>query len=196
MTDLYRLKPGAVWKAFASDNFAFWMSCFYLFFEYVRPQAIWPVFEIYPFWARTFVILAFIGWMLDPYKRFVWNKITTGVFVFMLLIVFSSFSAYWPQISWDEFMKSFNWVVIFFVLTQTVNTRQRFYILLLIFFLASFKLSLYGARTFAMRGFSFASWGLAGPQGFFQNPGELAIQMVVFALMVTLPITDGDYAHH
>jgi putative inorganic carbon (hco3(-)) transporter len=34
-----------------------------------------------------------------------------------------------------------------------------------------------------MRGFSFASWGLSGPRGFFQNPGELAIQMVVFAPM-------------
>lgn len=77
-------------------------------------------------------------------------------------------------------MTLFNWVVIFFVLTQTVTTRQRFYILLLVFFVASFKLSLSNAIIFAQRGFSFAGWGLRGPQGFFQNPGELAIQMVVF----------------
>ena len=32
-----------------------------------------------------------------------------------------------------------------------------------------------------MRGFAFADWGLAGPRAFFQNPGELAVQMVVFA---------------
>ena len=183
MTDLYRLKPTAIWKAFTADNFAFWMSCAYLFFEYVRPQAIWPGFDAYPYWARTFVILAFIGWLMDPNKKFVWTRISTGVLVFLIIIILSSMNAYWPDISWANFMNFFNWAVIFFVLTQTVTTRQRFYILLLIFFLASFKLSLYGARTFAMRGFAFADWGLAGPRGFFQNPGELAIQMVVFAPM-------------
>ena len=34
-----------------------------------------------------------------------------------------------------------------------------------------------------MRGFAFADWGLAGPRGYFQNPGELAIQMLMFAPM-------------
>ena len=60
-------------------------------------------------------------------------------------------------------MTYFNWVVIFFVLTNTATTRQRVFILLLIFFMASFKLSLHGARTLAMRGFAFADWGLSGP---------------------------------
>jgi O-antigen ligase len=78
-------------------------------------------------------------------------------------------------------MAFFNWVIIFFILTQNITTRQRFIIFILLFFVASFKLSLYGGRTFAMRGFAFADWGLAGPRGFFQNPGELAVQMVVFA---------------
>lgn len=183
MTDLYRLKPGAVWRAFATDNFAFWMSCFYLFFEYVRPQAILPALNVYQSWAQTFVILAFVGWFLDLNKQFVWTKITSGVFALMLLITMSSFFAYWPAKSWENFMVSFNWVVIFLVLTQTVNTRQRFYIFLLIFLVASFKLSQHGAIVFAKRGFSFADWGLSGPRGFFQNPGELAIQMLVFAPM-------------
>ncbi|MBA2883011.1 putative O-glycosylation ligase (exosortase A-associated) [Desulfosalsimonas propionicica] len=179
--DLYKLRPGKIWRAFATEGFAFWMSCLYLFFEYVRPQAIWEGLDAYPYWARTFVILAFIGWLFDTKRQFVWTKITTGVCAFMFLIAMSSFTAYWPATSWENFMKSFNWVVIFFVLTQTVTTRQRFYIMLLIFFLASFKLSQHGAIVFAKRGFSFASWGIRGPQGFFENPGELAIQMVVFA---------------
>lgn len=38
ITDRYKLKPGSVWKAFSTDNFAFWISCCYLFFEYVRPS--------------------------------------------------------------------------------------------------------------------------------------------------------------
>lgn len=183
ISDIYSLKTSAIRKAFTTDCFAFWMSCAYLFFEYVRPQAIWPVFEAYPYWARTFIILAFLGWLADPKRQFIWNRITTGVFGYLLLVLFSSYFAYWPDISWAKFMEYFNWVVVFFVLTQTVNTRQRFFIFLLVFLVASFKLSFYGARTFALRGFRFADWGLAGPHGYFQNPGELAIQMLVFAPM-------------
>lgn len=181
IADLYALKPRALWLAFATDNFAFWMSCAYLFFEYVRPQSIWPIFAVYPYWGRTFIFLAFVGWILDPKRQWVWTKITTGIFVFLILIILSSFNAYWPDESWKHFMTYFNWVVVFFVLTQTVTTRQRFFILLLVFFLASFKLSLYGARTWAMMGFGFSDWGLRGPEGFFENPGELGLQMVLFA---------------
>ena len=179
--ELYSLRPGTVWKVFSSDNFSFWMVCAYLFFEYVRPQAIWSVFEVYPYWARTFILLAFIGWVADPKRQFVWTKITTGISAYLILVILSSNLAYWPDISWSYFMDFFNWVVVFFVLTQVTTTRQRFFILLLIFMVASFKLSQHGARTWAMRGFGFTKWGLMGPRGYFQNSGELAIQMVVFA---------------
>ncbi len=185
ITDLYALKLRALWQAFATDGFAFWMSCAYLVFEYIRPQAIWSIFDIYPYWGRTLIFLALLGWLFDPKCRFIWNKITTGIFVFLILIILSSFNAYWPAESWKYFMDYFNWVVVYFILTQTITTRQRFFILLLIFFLASFKLSFFGAKTWTLRGFAFTSWGLMGPQGYFQNSGELAIQMVVFAPIAT-----------
>lgn len=183
MEDLYSLKPGAIWKTFYNESFSFYMCCAYLFFEYVRPQAIWPFLDAYPYWARSFIMLAIVGWAFDPKREFVWTKFTTGIFAYLVLVVISSNLAYWPEVSSSNFMDFFNWVVVFFVLTQTVTTRQRLYILLLIFMIASFKLSFYGARTFALRGFAFADWGLAGPEGYFQNPGELAIQMLMFAPM-------------
>ena len=181
MEPLYALRPSHLWGAFANEGFAFWMACAYLFFEYVRPQAIWPVFEIYPYWARTFILLALIGWLLDPNRRFVWTWASTGIAVFLGVIILASMTAYWPALSWSQFMNFFNWVVIFFVLTQIATTRVRFYILLLIFMLASLKLSQHGARVWAGMGFGFSGWGLRGPRGFFENPGELAIQMVIFA---------------
>ena len=178
--ELYALRPKALFRAFANQGFAFWMACLYLFFEYVRPQAIWSGFDAYPYWARTFVLLALIGWLLDPKRQFVWTKMSTGIALFLGVIILASVTAHWPAQSWAQFMTFFNWVVIFFVLTQTTTTRVRFYILLLIFLLASFKLSQFGARTWTMMGFSFSSWGLRGPRGFFENPGEYALQMVVF----------------
>ncbi|MCC5858729.1 MAG: O-antigen ligase family protein [Ectothiorhodospiraceae bacterium] len=183
MEQLYALSPTALARAFTAGGFAFWMSCLYLFFEYVRPQAIFTPLDVYPYWARTFVLLALIGWFFDANRRFVWTRISTGIMVFLGVIIVASWNAYWPEVSREYFMAFFNWVVIFFVLTQTVTTRHRFYILLIIFLLASFKLSQHGAITWAQRGFGFSSWGLRGPEGFFQNPGELAIQMVVFAPM-------------
>lgn len=137
--------------------------------------------------------MAFFGWLLDPHRQFVWTKITTGVFTFLIIIIVSSFTAYWPAISWSNFFIIFDWIVIFFILTQTVTTRQRFFILLLIFLIASFKLSFFGARTWAMRGFSFTRWGLMGPKGYFENSGELSIQMLVFApiaLFFTIGLKD------
>ena len=50
MEALYELRPSALYRAFANQGFAFWMACLYLFFEYVRPQAIWSVLDAYPYW--------------------------------------------------------------------------------------------------------------------------------------------------
>ncbi|WP_162458845.1 O-antigen ligase family protein [Desulfosarcina ovata] len=192
--NLYSLKIRSVWEVFKHDSFAFKMACLYLFFEYVRPQTLVPYLDVYSSWAQSFIILAFIGWIFEGEdKKIHWSGITTNVFFYLFIVILSSYYAIWPEISWNKFNDYFSWVVIFFVLTQVVTTRERFYIILLIFLLSSFKLSFFGARTWAMRGFAFTKWGLMGPQGFFQNSGELSIQMVVFApiaLFFTIGIKD------
>lgn len=177
---LYSMSPSALYHAFVKQSFAFWMACGYLFAEYVRPQSIWPAFSIFPYWGKTFILLAVIGWLLDANRRFVWTGMSSWIALFTVVIVLSSITAYWPEDSWENFMIFFNWVVIYFVLTQTVTTRVHFYIILLLFMLASFKLSLHGAITWGGTGFRYSDWGLRGPEGFFENPGEYAIQMVVF----------------
>src|SRR5690606_37783463 len=55
----------------------------------------------------------------------------------------------------------------------------RFFIFILLFLLDSYKLSFHGAKTWVLRGFSFTDWGITGPPGFFQNSGELAIEMLM-----------------
>ncbi len=78
-------------------------------------------------------------------------------------------------------MDFFGWYVIYFLVINIVTTEARFLLFLAVFLLCSFKLSLFGAKTWTLRGFAFTKWGLQGPPGYFENSGEFAIQMLMFS---------------
>lgn len=160
----------------------------YLFFEYVRPQSIISSLDILP-WTQLSVLGALVGAIFDKTVKWVSSTANKLLILFFITILISSISAYWPSISYSKLENIYTWVIIYFLIIFVVNTRQRFFIFFLIFLLASFKISLSLAITWAKRGFGFTDWGLMGPPGFFQNSGELAIQMVVYwapALALTL----------
>lgn len=177
--DFYSLKAGMIWRYFKGESFAFWMICAYLFFEYVRPQSIYPVIDFLP-WTQLTVIGALLGCFADRTVRWVSSSVNVLLIVFLIIILLSSVFAYFPSISYAKLESYYLWVIIYFLIINIVNTRKRFFIFLCVFLLASFKISLSLAITWAKRGFSFTDWGLSGPPGFFQNSGELAIQMLVF----------------
>lgn len=177
--DLFSLKPSKLWGYFKSESFAFWMICAYLFFEYVRPQSIIQSLDILP-WTQLSILGAMIGCFFDRSVKWVSSIFNFLMLAFLFVIVLSSLNAYWPSISYKNLSNIYTWVVIYFVIILTINSRRRFFIFLIIFLLASFKISASLALTWAKRGFSFTGWGLMGPPGFFQNSGELAIQMVVY----------------
>lgn len=177
--DLYALKLSSSWKYVKGESFAFWMICFYLFFEYVRPQLIYPAIDFLP-WTQLVLIGAVLGCFLDKTVRWVPSSINILLVVLYVVILASSYFAYFPETSYENLSKYYLWVIIYFLIINIINTKKRYFIFLCIFILASFKLSLSLTITWARRGFSFTDWGLMGPQGFFQNSGELAIQMLVF----------------
>ena len=177
--EFFALKPGVLWQYFKSESFAFWMICAYLFLEYVRPQSIYPAIDILP-WTKLVVCGAIIGCFIDKTVRWVSSSVNVLLVLFLILIFTSSFLAYFPSVSYENLDKYYLWLIIYFLIINIVNTRKRFYLFVGIFLLASFKLSLSLSITWARRGFSFADWGLMGPPGFFQNSGELAIQMLVY----------------
>jgi len=47
-------------------------------------------------------------------------------------------------------------------------------------------MSVFGARVWVTRGFGFASWGIQGPPGFFQNSGEFSLLMAI-AVAMSIP---------
>jgi probable O-glycosylation ligase (exosortase A-associated) len=177
--DFYALDFGAMWHYFKSETLAFWMICVYLFLEYVRPQSIYPVLDFLP-WTQIAVLGALVGCFLDKTVRWVSCSINATLILFFLVILASSIFAYRPDVSYSQLNKFYTWFVIYFLIINIVNTEKRLFLFICVFFVASFKLSLSLSITWASRGFSFADWGLSGPPGFFQNSGELAIQMLVF----------------
>ena len=179
MEALYSLSLKAYWAQFRKESFAFWMICGYLFCEYVRPQSIFPALDFLP-WASLFLALSLVGIVFDKKKKWASAAPNKWMIMFMVLILLSSWNAVFPDVSFKKLENFYTWLVIYFLIINIVNTRERFFIFLTIFVVATFKISLSLAIKWARRGFSFTTWGLQGPPGFFTNSGELAIQMAVF----------------
>lgn len=177
LDDFYAFRVGPMFRYFFRTHFAFWMICIYLFFEYFRPQSIYPAIDFFP-WARAFVILAFLGALLDPTVKWVSSPVNKWIIAFSIVIYISSLLAYFPEVSREYFVDFYSWVVIYFLIVNIVNTRQRFYIFLMILMFCSAKIAIGTTVNWAARGFRFTDWGLMGPRGFFQNSGELAILML------------------
>ena len=179
INSFHKLFISEMWRHFKAESFAFWAICGYLFLEYVRPQSIYPAIDILP-WTQLALIGALFAGIFDKSVKWVESPVNFWIVVFLTIILISSIFSYWPSISFKNLENLYIWVIIYFLIVNIVNTERRFYIFICIFFLASFKLSLSLSITWANRGFSFTDWGLRGPPGFFQNSGELSIQMLVF----------------
>jgi putative inorganic carbon (HCO3(-)) transporter len=178
--EFYALRPKAIWQHVKTEHFSFWMICAYLFVEYVRPQSIIPSLDVLP-WAKVFLVLSLIGRLVDRSAKWVSDSANLWITAFLLVIVLSSSLAVYPDYAWSHFMDFASWYVIYFLIVNIIYTEKRLLIFIALFLICSFKLSWFGAKTWTLRGFAFTTWGLQGPPGFFQNSGELAIQMLMFS---------------
>lgn len=176
--DFYSFKVKVMWRYFWSEHPAFWCICGYLFIEYFKPQAIYPAIDVLP-WAQVFLILSMVFAFFDKKSKFYFNSSAAWLVAFAVQIHISIFFAYSRWWSDHYYISFIQWFVIFFLITSIISTKERLYVFVMIFFLCSLKLSIGTSKSWAMRGFSFTSWGLMGPPGYFQNSGELAIQMVI-----------------
>lgn len=174
----YALKVLPMWLFFRREHFSFWMICGYLFFEFVKPQSLYPQIDILP-WAQLLLVGAMIGFFMDPTVKWVSSSANLYIVFFLITILISIATAFYPEVSHKNFMLFFSWFVIYFLVINIVNTQERFYIFIFIYLMAAGKIALGTSFAFASRGFSFAGWGLMGPRGYFQNSGELAILMVM-----------------
>lgn len=187
--DFYAFKVKNMWAYFKSQHFSFWMICGYLFFEFVKPQALFPPIAVIP-WAQLLLIGALAGVFSDPSIKKVSSAANILLILFSITIAVSIFTATYPEVSKMYYMDFYSWAIIYFLITKIVNTKERFYIFLLIFVLAAGKIAFGTSKSWVSRGFSFTTWGLMGPKGYFQNSGELAILMLML-----FPLAFNLYFH-
>jgi putative inorganic carbon (HCO3(-)) transporter len=179
IADLYALRLGPLWRAFKAEHLSLWMLCIYFFFEYVRPQSIYPAIDFLP-WGQIFLFLTIIFGLQDKTAHWRSNPINRWMIIFALVVVLSGIFAFKPALSLAYWAVFGGWFILYFLIISIVNTEKRMLLFLLAYCLFNFKMSQHGAVVWALRGFSFASYGINGPSGWFHNSGEYAIQMLIF----------------
>lgn len=176
---LYRLKAREIWEFLLRQPLSYWFICGYLFFEYVRPQVIYPAIEDWPL-PQAFLLLS-VGALLAEGKlvrRFNWAD---GTLIFFGIVVFASASLAWnPSYAFHDIKVVVNWLLVYYLITTLVDTEKRFLVFMFSFLLYSLKMSQHATRSWALGGFDFRAWGVAGAPGWFTNSGEFAIQMTIF----------------
>src|SRR5688572_20304856 len=188
---LRSLRPGAIWAFLRKQPPSYWGVLTYLFFEYVRPQNLYESLMGPPY-ARIVVVLTLGAFVMERRKiRFGAPEVLLALF--SLVVVASSIAAFYPNMSWDKLSVYFSWVIIYLIISNGVDTEERFLVFMLCFLLYSFKMSQFGTRSWAQDGFVFRDWGTLGAPGFFRNSGEFGIQMCIFLpLMVAFIQALGD----
>jgi O-antigen ligase len=180
MEKLYTFSPKAFWSQFRKEHFSFWMLCAYLILQYFDPAKIYTFLDVLP-WDKIVLGLTVLTWPMDPHRRWVRDSANIWMTLFLAVIFLSSALAIYPAISWSHWFDFLGWYVIYFLIINMITTGERYFIFLGIFLLANFKLSYFGARTWAARGFGFTSWGLEGPLGYFNNSSDFSSEMLMFA---------------
>ena len=177
---VYRFRLREIWQRLRAEPFHFWLFCGYLFFEYFRPQGIIPVIDFFP-WARTLILAAFLfALAANRDSKSLVSPLSVPFFAYFTVVFISVPFAFDVEYSMREVPTMINWVIVYLLFLWVVNTKFRFFIALAILFLASAKLAQHGFRVSLSRGFGFASWGIRGPAGWFQNAADLGVQVAIF----------------
>lgn len=175
---LYTLEASNIWAYIKTQDILFWLINIYLFMEYVRPQTLYPALDILPY-GKIILIMAFVILVFKkiPVPTNSANKL---IVLFTLIVILSSVTAISPAVSFDKISDYLVWVLIYFLITTIVNSKERLLVFILCFLVYSFKMSQFSFKNWVVNGFGFSSWGTGGGPGWFHNSGEFGIQMCVF----------------
>lgn len=178
--DAFRIRIKDTWKRLRAEPWYFWFFCAYIMFEYVRPQVIYPWLDFLP-WGMVTLLAAFFLRAAAQEPKGISSPVAIPFLAFFIWAAATIPLAYFPDWSMRRYAALINWPLVLILFSWVVNTKFRFFIVLLLFLLCSFKMSQHAAYGWVMRGFSFSRWGAAGASGFFQNAADLGVQLIIFA---------------
>lgn len=155
------------------------MVALYLVLSYMRPQAIIPALDFLP-WTQL-AILAGLSWAISQ-NNLRLDKSFSSTLFFALICTLSAFSSEYADYSTSKLNTIFTWLVEIVFFVSCIRTKREFHFNLILLFIIFFKITLFGARTWAQRGFAFKDYGIAGPPGFFANSGELSLIVAMITI--------------
>jgi O-antigen ligase len=158
---------------------AFWATWLYVFFEYVRPQSIYPWLDVAPF-PKIFLLSAVVLTVIENRLRFSAQALWILVGILTCIIGLSSLNAEFPDYSWENKDFWINWLLLMLIVGAGIKSRKEFLLHVFGFVLWNLKMSQHGVKGWIESGFSFRDWGATGGPGWFHNSGEFGIEMCVF----------------
>ena len=167
-------------QALKGQDLIFYLGLAFIVLYYLRPQVIIPGLNIIP-WLQITILVGFLAMAGNSRLKFTGTHFL--VFLFATLAWLSAMNSLYPDISSQNITTPFIFALEVLFLSNCVKNVKQLQLLLIVFFLCIFKMSFFGARVWAGRGFGFAAWGIQGPTGFFQNSGEFSLLMAICAVM-------------
>jgi len=190
---IHDLKFRSFVTGFKAESAALWFLCIYIFFEYIRPQGMYRVLDFLP-WGQLSILFCLASVFATNSKAIGFGAMDK-MFILLSLIVFMSMVFAWnSNVSFKYWSTIASWLIMYYCVVSILTTPNKILLFTIFFLIINFKLSSHGARVFAMRGFSFSSYGLSGSPGWFHNSGEFGLQMVVaFSISLSLLLRLKEY---
>ena len=181
MEKLYSLNFKEIIRTTRSEGVVLWVAIAYIIIEYVRPQSIYESLSSLPL-GQVVIVFGILMRFFKP-EPLVKSRINSLVFLYAIIVLFSSFAAIYPSFALKNWIDFTQWLIVYFLLINLVTNERRFFIVFLIYRLANLKMAQHGFRSWAGAGFAWRNWGVTGAPGWFENSGEFGIQMCIFVPM-------------
>lgn len=178
MSGFYSLKLIDIIRFSLKQSVSFYLVLTYMVFEYMRPQAMYPVLDFIP-WGQTVLLLSLAAVMIEGKLFKAKHLINILIVLFFFIILISSVFAISFEDSWNNHRIIIVLLLGYFIIINAVDNIKKFYIFTGLFILLSFKLAQFNFRHWVMRGFEYDGYAAAAGIAWLGNPGELAIQMCI-----------------
>jgi len=161
-------------------HLSLYFSLLYLITEYMRPQSMYEDLAGLPL-AQIVIVGIIISFILEGRKLSNYNFQNILILGYLFWFFVSYLFALKSELAWQPLVDFTKWVVVYFLLINTINDRRRLYIFLIVLLLLNFKYAQFAVRIWIEKGFYSDPRGLHEGggigAGFFKNPNDLGVAL-------------------